>query len=118
MATARVATTIHENVPEASYGSGDPRGRHAHLRSLVARHAVNNGWSCDGTAVASPETFGVTADSPSLLKNTCPCDERRNCTKAIAPVLFLLVLRTVMVYTLADPFVTAPVLGSEYEALA
>jgi len=29
MATARVATTIHEN-GEASYSSGDPCGRHAH----------------------------------------------------------------------------------------
>ncbi len=36
MATARVATTIHENRERALYSSGDPRGRHAH-RQIQSR---------------------------------------------------------------------------------
>src|SRR5579859_2060641 len=87
-------------------------GDHMWHGAPCSHYAVNNDWSCDGTAVASPETFGVTAASPSLVKNACPCDEKRNFTKAIAPSWFLLPLRTVMVYTIADPFVTAPVFGS------
>ena len=42
MATARVATTIHENEePQTSYGNGDPCGRHATLDRLAfpGRHA-------------------------------------------------------------------------------
>jgi len=35
MATARVATTIHENGPQAWYGSGDPCGRHAPHERLL-----------------------------------------------------------------------------------
>src|SRR5689334_10651989 len=34
MATARVATTIHENVQQAWYSSGDPCGCHVALRSV------------------------------------------------------------------------------------
>ena len=37
MATARVATTIHENKTQTSYGSGDPGGRHAPTSALHAR---------------------------------------------------------------------------------
>ncbi|HEU0000964.1 MAG TPA: hypothetical protein VFQ36_08705 [Ktedonobacteraceae bacterium] len=40
MATARVATTIHENGQQTSYSSGDPCGRHAHATWLDLYMAV------------------------------------------------------------------------------
>src|SRR5947209_1109529 len=42
MATARVATTIHENAPQAGYSSGDPRGRHASRRKYWRENALES----------------------------------------------------------------------------